>query len=129
MTKNRPISDLLVLACVGLMLCAATAIGQTTFASITGVVVDASGSVVPNAEIVATEVNTNVSTSSKSNEVGNYTVAQLKEGTYRVVARSAGFKEFVAKDVVLAARDIRRIDVRLESAASIPASRSRAAPR
>jgi hypothetical protein len=38
----------------------------------------------------------------------------LKEGTYEVRAQAAGFKEFVARQVVLVARDFRRVDVKLE---------------
>lgn len=98
---------MLLLACV-------PGYAQTTFATITGAVVDSSGSAVPNADISATEVNTNVVATTKSNEVGNYTIAQLKEGTYKVVARSAGFKEFLASNVVLVARDVRRVDVTFE---------------
>src|SRR5205814_6349817 len=43
-----------------------------------------------------------------------YTIAQLKEGTYTVRAEAAGFKAFVAENVGLVARDVRRVDVKLE---------------
>jgi hypothetical protein len=87
---------------------------QTTFASITGVVTDSTGSVVPNAQIVATSVETNISTQTTSNESGNYTIPQLREGTYIVKVNAPGFKAFSATNVTLAARDIRRLDVSLE---------------
>src|SRR5579863_8742392 len=87
---------------------------QTTFATITGAVVDASGAVIPKAKIVATNVETGVKTATESNQAGDYTIAQLKEGAYEVRAEAAGFKEFVARDLVLVARDERRLDIRLE---------------
>lgn len=87
---------------------------QTTFASITGVVVDPTGAAVPNATIVATHVETGVRTTTKSNEVGNYNLAQLREGTYALRAQAPGFKEFVVHNIVLVARDIRRVDITLE---------------
>ena len=59
-----------------------TAHAQTTFASITGVVTDASGSAVPNATVTAINQQTNIRTSTKSSEGGNYTIAQLKEGRW-----------------------------------------------
>ncbi len=90
------------------------AYSQTTFASITGAVVDASGALIPKAKIVATNVETNVKTAAESNQAGDYTIAQLKEGTYEVRAEASGFKEFVARDMVLVARDERRLDIRLE---------------
>ena len=87
---------------------------QTTFASITGTLTDSSGSVVPNASVTATNIETDIKTSTHSNEAGNFTIAQLKEGTYNVRAEAPGFKSFVVDNVTLAARDVRRVDVRME---------------
>ncbi|MCX6636132.1 MAG: carboxypeptidase-like regulatory domain-containing protein, partial [Acidobacteria bacterium] len=107
------IKQLFWLAPVLLTTCG-SGLAQTTFATITGAVKDPSASAVPNADVTATEVSTNVSTSTKSNEVGNYTIAQLKDGTYTVRAEAAGFKGFVVSNVVLTARDVRRIDIDFE---------------
>ena len=90
------------------------AYAQTTFASITGTVTDPTGSVVPNATITATNVETNIKTSATSNDAGNYTLAQIKEGTYTVRAEAKGFKSFVVDNVALVARDVRRVDIKLE---------------
>lgn len=92
----------------------AAILGQTTFATITGTVTDSSGAAVGNASISATNVETNITTTVQTNEVGIYTIAQLKEGTYSVKARAVGFKEFIAQDVVLVARDLRRLDISLD---------------
>ncbi|MFN0100681.1 MAG: carboxypeptidase regulatory-like domain-containing protein [Bryobacteraceae bacterium] len=88
--------------------------GQTTFATITGTVADPTGAAVPNVTVTATHTATNGRTSTQSNEAGVYTLAQLKEGEYIVRARAAGFKEYVAQNIVLVARDYRRLDARLE---------------
>jgi len=106
---------------------AGTAYSQTTFASITGTVTDATGAVVRGATIAATNVETNIKTAAKSNEDGNYTIAQLKEGTYTVRAEAPGFKSFVVEKVGLVARDVRRVDASWRSAMSPPRSRSPAA--
>jgi hypothetical protein len=91
-----------------------TANSQTTFASITGLVTDASGSAVPNAVITATNQETNIRTSITSNDAGYYTIAQLKDGPYSVQVRAPGFQEFVVANIILAARDVRRVDAKLE---------------
>lgn len=88
--------------------------GQTTFATITGRVTDATGALVPGAAIAATNMETNIVTRTTSNEAGIYTLPQLKEGRYDVRLSAAGFKEFVAQGILLEARDYRRLDVRLE---------------
>src|SRR5438093_3979584 len=87
---------------------------QTTFATITGAVTDSSGAVVPGVTITATNVATNIQATTTPNEAGVYTLPQLKEGTYTVRAQLPGFKEFVARNVVLETRDTRRLDIRLE---------------
>jgi len=91
-----------------------TAQAQTTFASLTGVVTEASGSAVPNATVTAVNQQTNIRTSAKSNETGNYTIGQLKEGPYSLQVVAPGFREFVAANIALAARDERRVDAKLE---------------
>lgn len=104
------------LAFLGLLALAMTpaAYSQTTFASLTGTVMDSTGSVVPNATVTVTNVETSVKSTTKSNEAGNYTVAQLNQGTYSLQTQAPGFKEFVAQNIVLLTRDVRRVDVRLE---------------
>ena len=87
---------------------------QTTFASITGTVSDPAGAVVPNATITATNVETNIKSTAKSNEAGIFTIAQLKEGKYNVRAEAAGFKSFAIENVGLVARDVRRVDIKLQ---------------
>src|SRR5947208_167721 len=87
---------------------------QSTFATLTGTVTDPAGAVIPGVTVTATHTQTNSKTTAQSNEAGVYTLAQLKEGDYSLTAQGAGFKEFVAQNVVLQARDYRRVDVHLE---------------
>jgi hypothetical protein len=86
---------------------------QTTFATVTGTVTDAGGAVVAKADIEATQVGTNYTYKAQSNEVGNYTLGQLREGEYTLRVSATGFNPFEAKEIRLVARDVRRIDVAL----------------
>ena len=104
-----------LLFCAGVLLAlAGAAYSQTTFATITGTVTDATGSVVPNTTVTATNVETNIRTTTKPNDAGYYTIAQIKEGTYVVRGEAKGFKSFVVENVALVARDARRVDIKLE---------------
>lgn len=96
-----------------LLLATGPASAQTTFASITGTVTDSSGAVVPGAKIEAIQVESNYRYTAVSNDVGNYTIAQLREGTYMVRTAVGGFQPFEAKDIQLVARDLRRLDIKL----------------
>jgi len=89
------------------------AAAQTTFATLTGIVTDTGGAVVPGATVEARHVRSNYTFATVTNEVGHYTIGQLREGEYVLRVQLTGFKEFVAR-VELASQDLRRIDVRLE---------------
>src|SRR5262245_57959216 len=87
---------------------------QTTFATVTGRVIDAAGSATPRATVTIKNVETGIETTAETNSEGIYTLSQLREGTYTLSARSSGFKEFVVRDIQLVARDQRRVDIALE---------------
>jgi hypothetical protein len=95
------------------LLAASTARGQSTFATITGLITDPHGTIVPGAKVLAKQDNTNYSYSGVSNEAGQYTLANLLVGSYTVRVSAAGFGEYVVSSVQLADRDVRRIDAQL----------------
>jgi hypothetical protein len=99
---------------VYLALAAGSAAAQTTYATITGTVTDASGGVIAGAAVVATNVETSVATKTTTNTEGVYTVPQLREGPYMLSITSPGLREFLATDILLVTRDVRRIDATLE---------------
>lgn len=87
---------------------------QTTFGSITGNVTDANGAIVAGATIEATHVRSNYRYTARSNEVGNFTLPQLREGEYTLRATATGFREFVAQNILLASREERRVDIQFQ---------------
>ena len=89
-------------------------LAQGTFATITGSVTDPSGAAVPAATIEATHLATNYVYTVQSNEAGQYTLANLREGVYTLKATAEGFQEFVVTSIELAGRDLRRVDVNLQ---------------
>ena len=93
---------------------AGPAAAQTNFGSITGTVTDPTGTSIPNARVEATHVQSGYRYSTQPNKAGIYTLAQLRDGAYTLRVQAAGFKEFVAQDIVLVSLEGRRIDVRLE---------------
>jgi hypothetical protein len=86
---------------------------QTTFATITGTVTDPGGAIVPNVQIEVTHVASNYRYTTNSNESGNYTLAQLRDGEYLLRATAPGFNVYEARALQLAARDVRRLDIAL----------------
>jgi hypothetical protein len=87
---------------------------QSTFATLTGVIADPSGAAIPDAEVEARDVKTGYVYTTRSNSAGQYTFANLRDGDYLLKVKAAGFADFEAKDILLSARDIRRLDATLQ---------------
>ena len=66
--------------------------GQVINASLSGIVSDVSGALIPGVEITATNTGTGVATMAVSNESGAYRFASLQPGQYRVTSMLAGFQ-------------------------------------
>jgi hypothetical protein len=98
---------------VSLVILAQGAHAQSTFASITGAATDPLGAAVPGVAIEARDVNTNYVYRATTNENGQYTIANLRDATYVLRARAAGFQEFLVENIILTGLDNRRIDIRL----------------
>jgi hypothetical protein len=110
--KLRFLVAVLSLALVG---ASATAFAQGGAASsISGVVLDAGGGVVPGADVVVKHNATGVTQTSVSNSEGAFSFPGLAIGTYTVTVSLQGFKTFVVNDVVLTAGSPANVKATLE---------------
>jgi len=82
--------------------------------TISGIVTDTTGAVVPNARITAIETQTGAKAETQSGSSGEYTIPFLSPGNYQVTAEAPGFKKFVQKNLQLASGGHPVIDIRLE---------------
>lgn len=82
--------------------------------SIVGLVTEATGAVVPGAEIKVTNQDTGVVRTLQSDSTGNYLAPALPAGRYSIEVSSRGFKTFRKTDIILNIRDQIRVDVQLE---------------
>jgi outer membrane receptor protein involved in Fe transport len=77
-----------------LLFCAALAEAQVDRATLTGVVRDASGAVLPKAKVTVTSLATGASSAATTTNEGIYLVVNLTPGEYLVQAEAAGFQRF-----------------------------------
>ncbi len=87
---------------------------QLNRGTLTGVITDPSGAVVPGVKVTATHVETGTSSNTVASEGGSYTIPALQIGIYRIEFESAGFKKVIRNQVELAAGATLRQDVTLE---------------
>jgi Carboxypeptidase regulatory-like domain len=94
------------------VLCAG-AMAQINTGRIMGTVRDASGAVIPDARVTATNDATGAMTPTQSTESGDYVINFLLPGTYHVAVEKQGFQRSVVADVVVNAGGITRLDCNL----------------
>ncbi|MGJ5818311.1 carboxypeptidase regulatory-like domain-containing protein [Paludibaculum fermentans] len=86
--------------------------------TILGRVVDGTGAVVPNAEVRATNDNTGVAVSGKTNNSGNYVLPYLITGNYTITCELTGFKKFLRQGVQVRINDSVEVDIDLQVGAT-----------
>jgi len=78
---------------------------QSINASLWGRVTDPSKAVIVEAKVCAIDVGTNFRYETRTNFSGEYFLAHLPPGTYRLEAEKNGFKKLIKPDVVLHVQD------------------------
>lgn len=96
------------------MLYAHSVAAQGLFGTISGVVTDPSGGVVPGATVKVTNVNTNVVTTLITNNVGEYNATSLNPGIYDVRAEAKGFKTAAMNAITLEVGANPKVDIVLQ---------------
>jgi hypothetical protein len=89
------------------------ALAQNATGTMVGHVKDASGAVVPNADVTVINVDTQEAKTLKTNEGGDYTVPLLKPGNYRIMVSAAGFNKETTSGIVLNVDQTARVETAL----------------
>jgi len=87
---------------------------QSTNASLTGRVTDPSKALIIGAKIAAIGTDTNLRYESTSNGAGEYHLANLPPGPYRIQVEKSGFNKLVKPDVVLHVQDALEINFEMK---------------
>jgi len=93
------------------LLSAGLALGQITSGDFAGTVKDASGAVIPNAAVVATNVSTGVAYKGVGTGAGEIHLANLPAGDYNIAVSASGFETYTLKNL--------RIDLNKTSSATL----------
>jgi len=99
------------------LLLATAAYAQQGRGTIFGTVTDATGAVVPGATITITNIATNVVTTTITNDSGYFSMPNLQVGNYSVAAVKEGFKKRVQSGLTLEVDQKAQADLTLETGA------------
>jgi Carboxypeptidase regulatory-like domain/TonB dependent receptor-like, beta-barrel/TonB-dependent Receptor Plug Domain len=87
---------------------------QVNNASLTGLVTDSAGAVVPNASVIVKNKATDLQSTTTTDSSGYFTFASLPVGIYTIIIELPGFKKAVHENVNLEVGQKARIDTNLE---------------
>ncbi len=108
------VSGLLLLALALIAGITPTLKAQVLYGSIVGTVRDATGAVVPGANVTVTETGTNDSRSALTNENGGYTLSTVRSGDYKVTISKEGFKLYSLTHIPVGVNSVVRVDAALQ---------------
>ncbi len=107
---------------VGALLCLTAALmmsqfqvqAQTSNAAIVGDVMDATGAVIPGANVTVTNIATGVSRTVQNSEAGAFRIYPLQPGTSNIEASTEGFKTQLRSGVIVELAAVVKVDINLE---------------
>jgi len=94
---------------LGILLLPESALAQVSSATLSGIVYDASGAVVPNIKVSVTNPSTGASLEEMTSKSGYFSFPQLRPGTYDVRVTAPGFKSWEQKAIPLSAAESRNV--------------------
>src|SRR5512142_401683 len=90
----------------------------TDLGTITGLVTDGTGAVVPNAKVVVLDLATNTSRETKTNDQGVYRIFGLKGGRYQVSVSMTGMNTVQINNVQVTGSDVVTANAELKIASA-----------
>ena len=100
--------------CISAMMLGSPVRAQSTFGSISGVVTDATGAAVPDAQVTLTSVATGAKQSVTTGSDGLYSFVNLHPGQYTIEAEKTSFKHVKREGVNVDVEQSVRIDLSLQ---------------
>jgi Carboxypeptidase regulatory-like domain len=114
--RSLYVAGVLLSGLLALVTMAPRLVAQSTFGSIRGTVQDASGAVVPGAQVVLHSIDENTDRTVTSDDAGNYVLENVQAGKYRLRASHSGLADSELDGITLAARQDLRLPLTMQVA-------------
>jgi hypothetical protein len=92
--------------------------GQTPTAGVTGRVTDTTGAVVPGVTIKVTNLDTNISQQTVTNDAGDFVLPYLNPARYTLETQASGFRTYKRESFTLEVSQVLRVEIQLEVGAT-----------
>lgn len=113
LSRKAALATMLAAGCMLFPIATVRGQAQGARGTISGVVYDASGAVIPNATVLATNLDSHTKEAAITNEAGEYSLAAISAGHYELEVTNRGFK-IHRNNVILNANDQQHLDISME---------------
>ncbi|HWA93152.1 MAG TPA: carboxypeptidase regulatory-like domain-containing protein [Terracidiphilus sp.] len=114
MKSLKSLSGLMLIMLAMIAVAMPFGMAQSVTAKIVGVIHDPTGAVIPDAQIVATNITTGARWNTKSGQSGEYVLPNLPAGDYTLTVSRDGFKSATVGHIQLQVLQTAAVDVNLE---------------
>lgn len=108
----------LLLVCTALVAFSLPLLAQERFGNIGGSVKDATGAVVPDATVTATNVESQRALSAKTRSDGSFSLVNIEPGRYSLSVVKKGFRRYEVKDLLVVLGKTTNVDAAIEVGAA-----------
>jgi len=112
--KSSTAFKLAIALAVALVLIVPVTFAQAVTGTVSGVIKDPNGAVVPGAKVVARNAGTNATSSATTDAAGTYKIINLVPGEYILEVEAKGFRKTTTIPQRLSTGDVLRLDLTLE---------------
>jgi hypothetical protein len=116
--KRRALVARLFWVCCLIVLSAGSLPAQSTFGAILGTVRDTSGALVQSAKVTLVNTGTGATRAMATDETGSYAFKNIDVGNYALTFAAPNFEKESLPEIVLTARETRRLDATLKPGAA-----------
>ena len=114
MTRSHLLIRVALLMCAVWLSMAVTSAQSSTTGKIVGTVTDASGALVPKAEVQLVNTDTNAAATAITDDAGGYVFPSVQPGPYKITVKMAGFRTSTTSNVVVDVDKTSSVAVKLE---------------
>ena len=114
MKARRSAQIVALISILALCLIWTSAAAQTTNATLSGVVRDSSGALVPQVKVTLRNTSKGISRATSTDGEGNYSFSSVEPGTYEIRAERGGFNTEVKSGVIVAVGGESQVDLTLK---------------